>query len=257
MGNDTNHQQIKKLLIVGDNFISKSLYDNYKRYGKIKVKYNINIDDINSSYDYIIDTTFNVKSQDLIIKKCNHFNIEKLLIVNHWKRNNLPKINTTIIAQAIVYDVYGYEHNSFYRQGSGNNYDTDIKYCTFISETIRRLHESKIYGNPITYINYCDDIIKYSYVDNIYEPINYMLNNINKNVEYCIYDNKKNVYNILNKIQELIEYNGKIVLTINKKNNNDKINSLELKSKKTVSFLKQIKKIYHYLIFNNDRFYVL
>ena len=54
MGNDTNHQQIKKLLIVGDNFISKSLYDNYKRYGKIKVKYNINIDDINSSYDYII-----------------------------------------------------------------------------------------------------------------------------------------------------------------------------------------------------------
>jgi hypothetical protein len=93
--------------------------------------------------------------------------------------------------------VYGNEHMSFNRPGSGNNVDDDINYCTLICESIRRVHDSKRDFLPLTYIPYGENIIKYIHIDNLYEPINYMIITLNRNSTYSIYDDEKNIYNII------------------------------------------------------------
>ncbi len=123
---------------------------------------------------YLIDCSLDKFKQNQTITFSNYNNIEKLLIINHWERTDLPESKATIL-QAILYDVYGNEHISFNRPSSGNNYDDDINYCALICETIRRIYDAKYDFLPITYIPYGENNIKYIHVDNIYEPINYML----------------------------------------------------------------------------------
>ena len=147
MGNIKKHV-IKTLVIIGDNFIANSLFNDYKRYGKVKIKISNNISNIKTRVDFIIDCTFNERMQNGSLTYAKVNNLEKILLINHWERKNIPTIDTVIL-QAILYDVYGTEHNSFHRQGAGNNFDSKINYCTLISEAIRRIHEATIGIPPI------------------------------------------------------------------------------------------------------------
>jgi len=214
MDNNINRAS-KSLVIIGDNFIAQTLYNDYKRYGKFKINISRNISNVKYKTDYIIDCSFNERTQNLSLSYCRVNNLEKILLINHWERKNLPNIKT-IILQSVLYDVYGTEHNSFDRQGAGNNFESDINYCTLISESIRRIHEAKIGNIPIVYIPYGESKVKYIHIDNIYEPINYMLSTLNKNSVFAVYEEEKYVNSIINSIQKIIEYQGKVVI----KNNN-------------------------------------
>ena len=126
----------KKLTIVGDNYISKNLYHNLKRYGKYTPDIISDISFLKEKVDYIVDTTFNKRLQNLSITYAKKNNINKLLILNHWKINDLDEPNIT---QIIIYDVISEEHSSFEREGVGNQEDNKIYYCNFIAETVRRI----------------------------------------------------------------------------------------------------------------------
>ena len=190
----------------------------------------------------------------MTLSYCRVNNLEKVLLINHWERKNLPDINT-IILQTILYDVYGTEHNSFYRQGAGNNYETTINYCTLIAEATRRIHEAKIGGVPLVYIPYGENKVKYVHVDNIYSPINYMLTTLKKNSCFAVYDDEKYVSNIIDSIQKTIDYQGKIIVDNNNSIYSQYVKNLDYKSKKD-KFSYSIKRIYRYLISNNIRFEV-
>ena len=150
----------ESLVIVGNNFISNTLYESYKRNGKFKISLTNDINTITHKPNYLIDCSLDKFKQNQSVTYCNTNNIKKLLIINHWERTDLPESNN-IILQAIIYDVYGIEHMSFHRPGSGNNLDSDINYCTLIGEAIRRIHESKTEFIPITHIPYGENTIKY------------------------------------------------------------------------------------------------
>lgn len=254
MDKSIKNQATKSLVITGDNFIAQSLYNDYKRYGKFKINISRDITSIKYKVDYIIDCSFNERTQNLSLSYCRLNNLEKILLINHWERKNLPKVNTTIL-QAVLYDVYGIDHNSFNRQGAGNNYESDINYCTLISESIRRIHESKVGGIPIVYIPYGENKIKYIHVDNIYEPINYMLINLKKNSVYGVYNEEKYVSNVIDTIQKVIDYRGKIIIKNNNSIYTQSVKNLDFKSRK-FNFEHSIRRIYNYLIYNNIRFMI-
>lgn len=247
-----NNKSIPILAIIGDNFISNSLYEYYRRYGKFKLKLYNNISSVKEKIDYIIDSSFNDRTQNMSLTFARVNKLEKILLLNHWERKNLPSMDT-IILQAVVYDIYGIEHTSFHRPGAGNNYETDINYCTLISESIRRIHEANIGGVPNVYIPYGENKIKYSHVENIYDPINYMLTNIKKNSTYAIYDEEKYVSFIIDTIQKVLEYQGEIIITNNNSIYTQMVNSLEYKNKRH-DFENNIRRIYKYLKYNNPRF---
>jgi len=242
----------KSLVIIGSNFVSESLYNNYKRNGKMKVSLVNDIKSLTNKPNYIIDSTLDKYKQDQSIEHCNLNKIEKLLIINHWERTDLPKTDLVIL-QSIVYDVYGNNHMSFSRPGSGNEFDEDINYCTFISESIRRIHESKINCLPLVYIPYGENKIKYLHVDNLYEPTNYMLTNLKINSVYSIYDDEKSTGYILSIIKNILEYNGNIVEFHTESLYTKYVKSLDFNFKRNY-FDYEIKKIYNYLKLNNDRF---
>jgi len=252
MDNGISNRATKSLVIVGDNFIAQSLYNDYKRYGKFKLNISKDITHSKNKVDYIIDCSFNERTQNMSLSYCRLNNLEKIMLINHWERKNLPSIDT-IILQGILYDVYGTEHNSFYRQGAGNNYESEISYCTLIAETIRRMHEAKIGGIPVLYIPYGENKIKYSHIDNIYEPINHMLTTLKKNSVYGIYDEEKYTSAVLNTIQKVIEYQGRVVLRSNNSIYTQKVNTLEYKSRKN-NLEYSLRRIYKYLCLNNIRF---
>lgn len=242
----------KYITIIGDNFISEELYTDFKRYSKFKVKKFNSVNAINNNLDiyYIIDCTFNNKSQDDTLNYIKNKSIN-LIILNHWKRY-VGEYNNLII-QVIIPDVYNENHPSFDRQGPGNNYDNDVNYCSLISESIRRIHESKIGFIPNTYIRYSEETIKYLYVKNIYKSIDYIIFNIKKSSEYEIFDEYKNINIILNKIKEIIGYNGNVIFEKTESRNNKQIKRLPFKYNYP-SLENNIKHIYNYLIYNNDRF---
>lgn len=242
----------ESLVIIGSNFISNSLYNNYKRNSIFKVTLLNDINLITHKPKYIIDCTLDKFKQDQIITYCNYNNIDKLLIINHWERTNLPE-SKTLILQAIVYDVYGSEHMSFHRPGSGNNTEESIKYCTLICEAIRRIHDSKSDFLPITYIPYGETIIKYIHVDNIYEPINYMLCTLDKKSTYSIYDDEKNIESLISSIKDILNYTGNVVVINENRSYTKYIKSLDFNLKKN-KLPQEIKKIYNYLLYNNYRF---
>ena len=242
----------ENLVIIGNNFIANSLYNSYKRNGIFKVSLVNDINTITHKPKYLIDCSLDKFKQNQTITFSNYNNIEKLLIINHWERTDLPESKATIL-QAILYDVYGNEHISFNRPSSGNNYDDDINYCTLICETIRRIYDAKYDFLPITYIPYGENNIKYIHVDNIYEPINYMLLTLDKNSTYSIYDDEKNINNIVSTIKDVLEYTGNVVIIQEKRLHTKYIKSLDFNFKKNkLSY--EIRKIYNYLSNNNYRF---
>lgn len=244
----------KSLIITGNNFISESLYKNFKRNGKLKVSLKNNIDETNNIPTYIIDCSLDKESQDKVISYCKVKKVQKLLLINNNERTDLPIIDTVIL-QSILYDIYGVTHNSFVRSGFGNNFDDNISYYDFISESIRRILEAKMYNYPLVYIPSYRNKIKYTHVDNIYESINYMLNTFKNNCTYLIYDDEKTSSCILSIIKRVLDYSGNVVELYNDNLNFKPIKTLDFYFKKNYLDY-EIKKIYHYLILNNDRFII-
>lgn len=240
------------LVIIGNNFIAETLYNSYKRNGIFKISLVNDVNAIIHKPKYLIECSLDKSKQNQTITFCNYNNIEKLLIINHWERTDLPE-SKTIILQAILYDVYGNEHMSFHRAGSGNNYDDDINYCTLICESFRRIYDAKYDFLPNTYIPYGENNIKYIHVDNIYEPINYMLLTLDKNSTYSIYDDEKNINVVVSTIKDVLEYTGDVIVIQEKRLYTKYIKSLDFNFKKNkLSY--EIRKIYNYLSNNNYRF---
>ena len=238
--------------LIGNNFVTECLYNNFKRYSKLKpYKFN-SIKDAEKTIHYIIDCSFNEQSHNDVLKYSIDKNIIKVVILNHWKKF-INDFKNLIIVQAIVPDVYGIDHPSFSRPGSGNNYDNPISYCSFIPECIRRMHEAKAGYIPNLYINYGEDIIKHLYVENLYNPIQYILDNINETSEYEIFDEYKQAGIILDKIKEVIEYRGEITFQNTGTVYNKPVKRLPYRyNYKPIS--QNIKEIYKHLIYNNERF---
>jgi len=249
---NTTDRATKSLVIIGDNFIAQSLYNDYKRYGKFKLNISRDITNVRYKVDYIIDCSFNERTQNLSLSFCRMNNIEKILLINHWERKNLPTIDTTIL-QSILYDVYGVDHNSFYRPGAGNNYETDINYCTLIAESIRRIHEAKIGGIPVVYIPYGETKVRIIHIEQIYEPINHMLTTLKKNSVYAVYSEEKYVSAILNSVQKIIEYQGTVIFNNNNSIYTRPVDTLKVHIKR-YNFEQSIRRIYGYLKNNNPRF---
>lgn len=218
----------------------------------MKVSLIPDIDNILTKPNYIIDCTFGKNKQDQIIKFCDLNKTDKLLILNHWERTDLPKIET-IILQSIVYDVYGNNHMSFNRPGCGNSFDDCISYCSFISESIRRIHDAKMDSLPIVYIPYGENKVKYVHVDNLYEPISYMISTFKVNSTYSVYDDNKSVGYILSIIKTILDYSGTIIEYDSEPLYTKYIKSLDFYFKKNY-FDYEIKRIYNHLIRNNSRF---
>lgn len=242
----------RSIVFIGDNFINQYIFENFKRYSNIKPALSNNIKELKHRYDFIMDCTFNQKSQDDTINYAVENKLLKVIIVNHWKRD-IKNYDNLAIIQVIVPDVYGTEHMSFKRPGSGNNYDTDINYCTLICESIRRIHDSKSNMQPITYIYYGTDKIKYIYVENLYEPLNYVVNEIESNCYFEIYDEEKSVGEVLTTIKDTLEYTGQVIF--------ENTDSIFNKPVKRIDYrhnyrpLKNmVKTIYDYLLYNNERF---
>lgn len=242
----------ESLVIVGNNFISDSLYKDYRRNGKMKVLSTNNLNSIKNKPNYIIDCSLDPFKQNQSVFYCNSNDIKKLLIINRWERTDFIKTDLIII-QAIIYDIYSNNHDCFNRQGFGNSFDEEIDYCNVICESIRRIHESKQNFIPITYIPYSENKIKYTHVNNLYEPINYMLLTMNKKSTYSVYDDEKGIYNILYSIKEVIGYNGEFIVLEDNPTYRKPIKSLDFNFKKS-NLNTELKRIYNYLLNNNQRF---
>jgi hypothetical protein len=242
----------KVIAFVGDNFIIEHLYDSFKRYSLHKAEVCTNILELKKVPDFIIDCTFNYQSQKDTLDYSEKNNVKKVIIINHWKIDFEKKENITII-QAILPDVFGIGHSSFSRKGFGNEIDTEINYCNLICEAIRRIHEAKINGMPISYIYYGIDKVKYIYVENLYEPIEYMLSKINTSCYYEIYDEERNVGNILWDIKDILEYKGDIIFENTENIYNKPIRKLSFEHK-FMPFNVIVRKIYNYLLYENERF---
>lgn len=237
----------KKLTIVGDNYISRRLYQDFKRYGKYTPDIVTNTTNIKERSNYIIDSTFNIKQQQLSINYARNNSIDKLIILNHWKIDDLPDEN---ISQMVVYDVLSDEHYTFDRCGYGNQDDGKIQYCNFISETIRRIHEHKVGGLPLLYLTYGEKEIPYSNINNLYKPLLKLLTQKESLISY--YDNKKRTEEVISIIKEVIDYEGDIIFKNNHEFYTHRYKRIDAN---TYDYLhKTTTKIYQSLRRNNIRF---
>ena len=240
------------IVLIGENFIVDHLFNNFKRFSKLKTHKFEYISDLDHHTDYIIDCSFNEKSQNDVLKYTVENNIKKIVLLNHWKKF-IAEFKDLVIVQAVVPDVYGEEHMSFSRPGAGNNYDSSIRYCSLICESIRRIHEAKIGFIPNVYIPYGEDTVKYLYVENLYEPIQYIVDTINETSEYEIYDEYKNAGALLDIIKDVIEYKGCVEFTNTKTSYNKPMKKLPYQHNYK-SFTSNIRNIYKYLIYSHERF---
>jgi hypothetical protein len=240
------------IVLIGENFMVNHLYNNFKRYSKLKTHQFKSIQDVDEDAHYIIDISFNEKSQNDVLKYAVENNIKKVVILNHWKKF-INEFKDLIIVQAIIPDVYGEEHISFSRPGSGNNYDSPISYCSLICESIRRIHEAKVGFIPNLYIQYGEDTVKYLYVENLYEPIQYIIDEIHETSEYEIFDEYKNAGSILDIIKEAIEYKGNVEFINTRTSYNKPMKKLPYQHSYK-SFTSNVKNIYKYLIYNHERY---
>lgn len=243
----------ENVVVVGSSFISDSIFNNFKRFSDKRTYKVENTRNITTIPNYIIDCSFDDKTQQDILEYSSKNNIKKVVLLNHYIKN-ITNYKNLVIIQAIVTDIYGRGHEIFNRPGSGNYYDHPIKQHCLISESIRKIHESKFSFVPILYINYKENVIKYIHVDNIHEYIQYILDNINVTSEYEIFDEYKNIGLVLDKIKEIVDYKGTIVVINNSEyHHNKQIKSLPNKFKYN-SFGYNVKDIYRYLLSNNERF---
>lgn len=239
----------KKLTIVGDNYISKNLYHDVKRYGKCIPNIIKDISFLREKVDYIIDTTFNSRLQKLSISYTKSNNIDKLIILNHWKISDLDEPNIT---QLIVYDIISDEHFSFEREGVGNQDEDKIQYCNFIAEALRRTHEHKIGGIPNLYLYYGEKELRYSNLYNLYKPILSLLTKNESVVSY--YDGIRTIEQISSIIKDIVEYDGYISITNNREHFTHKHKRIELNTRDGLHY--NLRKIYLYLKSNNPRFFI-
>jgi nucleoside-diphosphate-sugar epimerase len=158
-----------------------------------------------------------------------------------------------VVVQAVVPDVYGEEHMSFSRPGSGNYYESPISYCTLICESIRRIHEAKTGFVPNVYIQYGEETLKYLYVENLYQPIQYILDNIHETSEYEIYDEYRNVGVVLDIIRDVLEYKGTVHFENTRTSYNKPLKKLPYQHEYK-SFTSNIRTIYKFLVYNHERF---
>ena len=106
------------------------------------------------------------------------------------------------------------------------------------------------------YIDYGEELVKFLYVENLYEPIQYIVDEIHETSEYEIFDEQKNAGTILSIIKEVIEFKGEVVFNNTKTSYNKPIKKLPYQHEYK-SFTSNIRNIYKYLIYNNDRFMTL
>lgn len=237
----------KQLTIVGDNYISKQLYQDFKRYGKYTPNIISDITHLHNNTNFIIDTTFNSKLQKLSINYTKINNIDKLIILNHWQ---ILDINEPNITQLIIYDVISEDHPSFNRCGYGNEEDGKIHYCNFISEALRRIHEYKIGGIPNLYLNYGENDIKYTNINNIHKPL---LNLLKENIPITSYfDGQRRTEHIIYMLKEIIDYNGTITFHNNHEYFTHNIKKIDMATQDNI--YSNIRKLYYSLKFNNNRF---
>jgi hypothetical protein len=147
------------------------------------------------------------------------------------------------------------DHPVFLKEGNGNCYDPEINQGNLISETIRKVHESKVLKIPITYILYGSENVKYIHVENIYKPVQHAINEINESKTFEIYDEEKSTGCVLNLIKEVIDYDGEVILENTCSIHNKPIQKLKIKYNYD-PFINNIRRIYNYLLVNNDRFIV-
>ena len=240
------------IVLIGDNFIVEHLFHNFKRFSTLKTHKINSISELEKNVDYIIDCSFNEKSQNDVLQYSVENNIKKVVILNHWKKF-INEFKDLVVVQAVVPDVYGEEHMSFSRPGAGNNYDMSISYCNMICESIRRMHEHKVGFIPNLYIDYGEESIKYLYVENLYEPIQYIIDNIDQTSEYEIYDEYRNAGQILDTIKEVMEYKGTVTFNNTRTSYNKPIRKLPYQHNYK-SLVNNIKGIYRHLVYNNERF---
>lgn len=239
----------KRLTIVGDNYISKNIYHNVKRYGKYIPNIITDISFLRKKSDYIIDTTFNNRLQKLSITYAKKNNIDKLIILNHWKINDIDEPNIT---QLIVYDIISSEHHSFNREGYGNEEEPEIQYSNFIAETMRRIHEYKIGAVPNIYLHYGERELRYSNIDNLYKPILNLLNKNESVISY--YDGIRTVEQISSIIKDIVDYYGTVTIFNNHRYYTHKHKRIDLNINDKLYY--HLRKIYAYLRTNNPRFYI-
>ena len=248
---EKSQKKKKTLVIIGNNFVSDVLYNNY-RCGGIYTVFNYeNIDSIKTISDYIIDCNFKKSKIYETINYCNDNNVEKLLIINHYELP-IPK-TTTIILQHIVYDIYGNKHFSFNREDFGNAYDDMIHQNNLISEAIRRIHISHTNFIPLTYLPYGEEKIRFIHVNNLHETTSYMLATLQKNYILSVFDEEISIGSVINTIKNEIGYTGEVIILDDEPMVKHKYAPLLFKQKKN-TFEYEIKKIYKYLISKNKRF---
>lgn len=245
--------QAPKLIIIGDNFIASNLFNNFKRFSYFRASYYKTVSELKHGYDVYLDVSFNEKSQVEVIDEAIKNNAGKVLILNHWKVNF--NYNQIPIIQIILPDVYSMDHPAFNKQGNGNCDDPEISYGNLISEAIRKIHESKVQKVPLTYFLYGSENIKYIFIENIYQPVQYAINEINKSKFLEIYDEERNTGIVLNEIKEIIDYDGEIILENTESIYNKPIEKLKVKYK-CDSFTYNLKRIYNFLLISNERFIV-
>ena len=242
----------KQLVVVGDNFVSETLSTDFKRYGKVKIRQEKNISDVKNAVDFVVDCSFNRGHQNASLSYCKKYDVSKIIILNHWKIQDIPKVKTTVI-QAVVYDVYGEGHPSFFRRGSGNHPDPKISYCSLIAEGIRRLHEARVAGMPNAYIPYDEDTVKYVHVSSLFDYINFMLTTISQDSVYSIYEGQKRTGAVLHSIAKAVEYEGNIVHICDGSMYTQYVKKLDIKTK-SANLDSSVKRIYTYLRHNNPLF---
>jgi hypothetical protein len=76
-----------KVILIGDNFIVDQLLDDFNQYSKYNATTLLSISELNEPVSYIIDCSFNQKSQDSCINYSISNKIDKTIIINHWKRD--------------------------------------------------------------------------------------------------------------------------------------------------------------------------
>lgn len=244
----------KSIALIGDNFISQKINANFKRFSKLKTNAYNSVDEIIHYCDYIVDCTLDLKKQDALLSYAIKNNISKIILLTK-KLRTIKNIDGLIIIQLITCDIYGEDHESFYREGVGNSDENVIEEKTLICEAIRRIHESKINCIPITYISYPSDNIKYMYVDNIYRSIEYASNMLNTNSYYEIADESKSVGCILGVIKEVIDYNGQVIHIDTNRGSKRTYRLLDDKHY-TKPLEYNLRKIYKYISYTNDRFII-
>jgi len=74
------------IVLIGENFIVEHLFHNFKRFSKMKIYSIDSINKIEKNVNYIIDCSFNEKSQNDVLKYSVENKIKKVIILSNYTR---------------------------------------------------------------------------------------------------------------------------------------------------------------------------